>query len=315
MRYGNSPTRRAFLAGAGALATVTVMRSDVFCSIGGKEQTVGFTRRGVEFAFDTGVIRGTLRAGGRSIGAFPLYYRGADRNLVQSYGVCSHYRLLDAHRRFGVAAWEWASTAELLADGSVKAVWSRDEAHPFDMEVTYRLTQPDAIDVVTTVKAARPLSKFEVFLASYFEGFTESFVCVRQQTNQADEVTFLKAEKTAGVWQMFPRDSQAVTVIQDGRWLHPPHPVRWAIMPEFACPVGIRRDPQANLVAIVMSRPEECFAVATPHSGEPHNSLYLSLFGRDVGQDETVTAHARLILAAALSDQEIMKRYREFAAG
>ena len=39
-----------------------------------------------------------------------------------------------------------------------------------------------------------------------------------------------------GVWQAFPRDDQAVSIIQDGRWKIPPSPVDWVIRPRLAKP-------------------------------------------------------------------------------
>ena len=40
---------------------------------------------------------------------------------------------------------------------------------------------------------------------------------------------------------MYPRDSAAVGLIQDGRWKQPPNPVDWQIMPELAGAVAMRR--------------------------------------------------------------------------
>ena len=46
----------------------------------------------------------------------------------------------------------------------------------------------------------------------------------------------MPADKSAGVWQAFPRDDQAVSIIQDGRWKFQPNPVDWVIMPHLAKP-------------------------------------------------------------------------------
>jgi len=308
--------RRAFLRQCGALCCGGIGLSlNVRGETSGEEARLAFRPDGDGFAFDTGLLRGTLRQKGRPIGMAPLYYKDFSSDLSQPYGVCSHYRLLDAETRYGVAAWDWSGTAELLSDGSVKALWTRDETHPFDLQAHYRWHAPDVLEVLTTVVAAKPLQKFEVFLASYFNGFADSFVWARSSPAASREATFMKAEQKNGVWQMFPRDELAIKLIQDGRWSRPPHPVNWAIMPFFAAPLAMRRDAETGLVAVVMSRPEDCFAVATPYSGEGHRSLYFSLLGRDLEPERPVTAEVRLIIGHALIDEVIVDRYRQYAGG
>ena len=225
-------------------------------------------------------------------------------NLARSVGLFSHYRLLDATTRYGVAGWDWASTTERLPDGAVVARWTSDAVHPFDMTATYRWSAPNALDVTTSVTARKGLKRFEVFLASYLEGFAAAFAYTKQG--------FLEAKKEAGVWQAFPRDADAEKIISDGRWKHPPNPVDWVIRPALAAPLGLRRDAASGLAALVMASPQDCFAVSMPFSEEPHRSLYLSLFGRDLKNGETATARARLVLGRNISDEQAVKLYAAF---
>jgi hypothetical protein len=167
---------------------------------------------------------------------------------------------------------------------------------------------------MTTVIAARRLQKFEVFLASYFQGFADSFVYVRGCSATGGLPGFLKAEEKNGVWQMFPRDEAAIQTIRDGRWSRPPHPVEWAIMPFFEYPLAIRRDSETGLVAAIMSRSQECFAVATPYSGEGHRSIYFSLFGQDLEPEQPVTASLRLVIGQSLDDEAIVRRYHSYVS-
>jgi hypothetical protein len=83
-------------------------------------------------------------------------------------------------------------------------------------------------------------------------------------------------------------------------------------MPRLANPLAVRRAPAAGLTAVVMSPASDCFAVCTPQQSDPHNSLYLSLFGRDLKEGETARARARLVIAPGLSEAEIAKEWREF---
>ena len=61
-----------------------------------------------------------------------------------------------------------------------------------------------------------------------------------------------------------------------------------------------------------MASPQDCFAIATPHAGEGHYSLYLSLFGHNIKAGETATAHTRLIITTGASDNQVLARYRQY---
>jgi hypothetical protein len=262
-----------------------------------------------EFAFDTGVLKGKLRAGGESRGLSSVVYVPTGVRLDSSMGLFGHYRVFTANKRYGTAAWHWPSEARLRPDGSVEVHWPAAEDRPFELSAVYRWAAPDTMDLETSVLAKADLSKFESFLASYFApSFTNSTVYVRSNGRQ-----FLTAaDRADGIWQAFPRDDDAVAMIQDGRWTFPPSPVEWAIRPRLAKPLGIRRCPENDLRAIVMSRPEDCFAVLTPFETEPHRSMYLSLFGKDLKAGATARARARLVVGDDLAGETIDRRYAEF---
>ena len=258
-----------------------------------------------EFTFDTGVLGGTLRPGGRSSGLNPLRIDG--QQIAGNFGIVSHYRLLTPTVRYGHAAWDIPSTAT-LADGAVEARWPAAKDRPFEIHVRYRWAAPDALDVVSTVKAQADLPKFELFLASYFSGFERAFAYAQEE----GKAGFVEAVKERGVWQMFPRDPKGVELIQDGRWKLPPHPVDWKIMPRLAGALAMRRDAKTGLAALVMARPGDCFAVAMPFGAEGHRSLYLCLLGRDIPGGQSATAHARLVVAKGTTDQQAIERYEQF---
>ena len=271
-----------------------------------------FAVEGKEFRFDTGLVRGTLRPQGKSLGLTAVVDVASGTALSGAYGLVSHYRLLDTEARYGGGAWDWSSAARLLADGAVEAVWTADQGHPFDLKAVYRWAAPGTLDVTTTVTAKKDLSRLEVFLASYFAGFPASFVYVKACPETGGKPGFLEAKKAAAVWQMCPRDDDAVKLITDGRWKRPPSPVDWKLMPPLAGPLGMRRSAKLGLAALVMAPPDDCFAVATPYGEEGHGSLYLSLFGRDFKQGETATARSRLVIARDLTDDKAIALYEAY---
>jgi hypothetical protein len=257
-----------------------------------------------EFAFDTGVLKGKLRADGKTRGLSSVVHLPTGATLDSSMGLFGHYRVFSANKRYGTAAWDWPSEAKLRLDGSVEVRWPSAEDRPFELRAVYRWAAPNILDLETSVQANTNLAKFESFLASYFaEGFTNS--CVYVQSNSQP---WLKAaDSSGGIWQAFPRDDQMVAIIQDGRWKYQPYPVDWTIGPLLAKPLGVRRCPANGLSALLMSPPQDCFAVSTPFENEPHRSMYLSLFGKDLKTGETARARARLIIALELSDAETVR--------
>lgn len=278
---------------------------------GAAENKLVFTAAGKEFHFDTGALRGTLRGDGRSKGLFPLHDGESGNALGKINGVFSHYRLLDNQARYGTAAWDWVSEAKLLDCGDVEVSWTADKDHPFDMMAVYHWVAPNTLDLFTRLTARKELRGLEIFLASYFEGFPTTSVYAKDPA-AGGKPAFLAANKSAATWHMFPRDEEAVKMIQDGRWKRPPHPVEWTIRPVLAAPLAVRRDAVRGMAAVIMARAADCFAVAVPHDEEGHRSVYLSLFGRDFKPGESAEARTRLVIGRGITDEKVMALYDVF---
>ncbi len=266
-----------------------------------------------QYVFDTGVLRGELRQAERTIGLTSLVHVPSGTRLDGTYGIFSYYRVFTTNKRYGHAAWEWPCASKLLPDGTVQIFWPADANRPIEMSATYRLSGPNTIDLETAVKAQQDLPQFEVFLASYFrETFPVPCVYVRENPEAQGKPGLLTAKKSLGAWQMFPRDSQVLPLIRDGRWKQEPNPVEWVIMPYMAAPVGVRRSAATGPAAILMAPPEDCFAISTPYEGEGHYSLYMSLFGRDIKAGQKAKARSRLVIAAGASNEQVLDLYKEY---
>jgi hypothetical protein len=259
------------------------------------------------FEFNTGELKGLLRSEGRSIGLLPVTHVPSGATLTHSMGLFSIYRVYSDGRRYRNGLWDWPSEARSTDDGAVEVLWPVAADRPFAVRAVYRWVASNTLDMEITITADQDLHGFEAFLAAYFgEGLTNSTVLVKGGR-------FMAAERANGRWQMFPRDPDAVSLIQDGRWAIPPHPVDWAIQPEFEQPVAIRRDPASGLTAAVMAPGEDCFAVATPEQADSHRSIYLSLFGRDVKQGEIARARARLVILSSPDETTVRALYRGYS--
>lgn len=279
-----------------------------------KRSPLAFAAAGTNgFTFDTGVLRGRLRADGRSKGLSSVEHIATGIRLDRSMGLFGHYRLFTADKRYGGGAWDWPSDATLRPDGSVEARWPATGERPFDLRAIYRWASPATLDLETIVQAKTNLAKFESFLASYFAGnFTNSLAYVAKPPGKPEVAGFMAAEPGAGLWQAFPRDEAAAAIFHDGRWTIPPNPVDWVQMPRLARPLGIRRDPVVGLAAVIMSPPADAFAVCTPHQTEGHYPMYLSLFGCDLKAGETARARARLLIVEKLSYADAVKAYEHY---
>jgi hypothetical protein len=270
---------------------------------------LAFTAAGKQYDFDTGVLKGTLHEGGRSVGLRPVLECAAGTSVAAALGLFSPYRLLAADARFGTAAWDWPSQAQLLSDGAVEVHWAAAKDYPLDLTAVYRWSAPNVLDFQAAVKPQQDVRRFELFLASYFEGFPASFVYVGENPDAGGKPGFMEAKRSAGDWQAFPRDADAVQMIGDGRWKRPPNPVDWKIMPRMAAPAALRRDAKTGLAAVFMSPAEDCFAISTPFGEEGHRSMYLSLFGRDLKAGQAASARARLVIGRGISDAQAIALY------
>ena len=265
------------------------------------------------YEFDTGILRGGLRLAGKGLGMTSAVHVPTGTTLSGAYGILSYYRVFTTNKRYGTAAWSWPGTSKLLPDGAVQVTWPEADDRPFEMVAVYRFRDDSTLDVETIVKANEDLSKFEVFLASYFdESFPLTKVLVTPDPKIVGKRTFLTAKKSFGNWQMFPRNNDVLSIIRDGRWQKQPNPVDWKIMPPMAKPIALRRGDKAAPTAILMAPPDDCFAISTPYEGEGHYSTYFSLFGHDIEAGQTARARLRLVVTNAASNREILSLYRKY---
>lgn len=262
-----------------------------------------------EFRFDSGPLHGVFREGGASLGLTPVESAAREVEIAKTPGLLSYYRIFTTKHRHGESMRGVPSDAAIRDPKTLQVRWEPGEDRPFTLTATYRWAAPDTLDLETVVEAKADLPDFEVFLSSYS---TELFPATQVYARLPEGGNgFMPADTEQGTWHMFPRDEHAVKLIQDGRWAIDPSPVEWVIRPAFAAPLLFRRTTNTNLAIVLMSRPEDCFAVATPCANEAHYSMYFSLFGRTLAAGETARAVTRM-LVSELSDSAILARYEAF---
>lgn len=276
--------------------------------------------------FDTGVFRGSVRLDGKSQGIPSLIHIPTGINVAAEPklpGLLSYYRIFSTGKRYTHAARDWPVTFKILEDGALRIAFAPAPEHPLELTGTFRWSAPDTLDLETTVTPQVDLPKFEVFLSSYLAKGYEGSVYLKPNRYSKTKPTFIRtnwSELTDGNYLIFPRELTDLPMIYDGRWEIGPSPVTWAFSRYLEAPVGVRRNAENGLAIAWMARPEDCFAIALPYNKQPpdgvsgHESLYLSLFGRDLPADQTATARCRMIVGKDLTDEVILDRYQAYAA-
>jgi len=265
---------------------------------------LGFKESGRGYKFDTGVLKGELRRDGKSFGGTPVTDVKSGEQIAAPLGLLTPYRLLDSNARYLPDARGWKSEARLLADGAVQVNWMADDKHPFDLQIVYRWSTAEALNAVVTITARKLLPKFEVFMTCYFNGFN---LC-----HGSGREGLVAADHKLGDWLCFPRDDEARKLISDGRWKYAPNPVEFIPVENYRYPFGVRANLDNGLTGIMMSQPQDCFAVLMPYHEDNHYSLYLSLFGYDIKSGDSATARCRVVIGRNLSEKDIFKAYEEF---
>ena len=280
------------------------------------------------YGFDTGAVRGKIRTSGGSQGIIELVHAVSGVAVAQGRGlpgIFSYYRVFSTDSRHGDAVRDWPNKTRLLPDGALEVFWpaALAQEHPLEITAVFRWHGPEVLDLRTVIRPQKDMPGCEVFVSSYFPPGFRALVYVKPNMFSPGKPEFLAADVNPlvdGSYLMFPRDRQAAQMIFDRRWEFPPNPVQWSITRYLASPIAMRRDDKSGVAAILMSPPEDCFAVATPYNKTPpdgvagHQSLYLSLFGRDVRAGQTARARARLVIGRGLSDAEVVRMYGEYVA-
>jgi hypothetical protein len=274
------------------------------------------------YVFDTGLFRGRMRVDGRSQGIASIVHGPTAAEMVVTPGVFSFYRVFSTSIRYGHEVRDWPVEARVLEDGGLEIRFPPAADHPMEVSGIFRWRSADTLDLETRVKAAGALPCLELFLSSYFaEGFDASVYVKRNLYGTGEPAAILPvdwSELLDGNYVMFPRDAESLRMLYDGRWEIPPSPVTWAFVRYLAAPIAVRRQANTGLTAVLMSSPDDCFALSAPYNRAPpdnvssHRSLYISLFGRDLPAGQVATARCRLILAKDLSSKAILQRYTEY---
>lgn len=285
------------------------------------------------YDFETSELKGSLRAHSPDPqvdirhGISDLVHKSSGVSIIHpKYSALNLFRLFATHSGLGEPRL-FERTAS--ADGDTLTVnWGPADEHFASIEAVYQIKEPNLIDLTITVSAEATYESYETFLSNYFDPplLAHVYLATERYTKEADEVELVAPVENPVFKSMglvYTRDAHAARRCVDGRWERKEmgHPTaQFRPQREYAVPVAFQADLERRVAAVLMSRPEDCFAVTSGYDTDDpedawkvQNPLYLSLFGNDFVPGTERTAHVRLAITAL--DEEMsqpLALYRQF---
>ncbi|MBM4081509.1 MAG: hypothetical protein FJ278_17530 [Planctomycetes bacterium] len=253
--------------------------------------------------FETEELSGFIQPEGARHGVKQLLHKPTGVQVVHpKYDALNLFLQFSTNLCMGSAR-EKARTVR-ATDATLEVRWPPTDDHRVEMVARYAVKEPNIIDLTITVRPQWPYPAYELFLSNYFDTSLRPHVFVQgcPYTNPPNQPQWTAPEVNdvyLGTGLVFPRDPHAARLSVDGRWARLKAKVLYQWNPQrfYEKPVVFQADPARRVAAVLMSRPEDCFAVVTGyHSQNPNdpfaaqNPMYLSLFGDDLmpGQERTV---------------------------
>lgn len=276
------------------------------------------------WSFETDELTGLLDPTGARHGIKSLTHRATGVDVVhEKYDLLNLFLLFAQNRCMG-AARDYEREIDAGED-RLTVTWPANETHRAQLTAVYELSGPNTIDLTITVHSDWPYPKYEVFLSNYFNAAMTSRVylqaCPYVDPPDAPQwVAPVANDVFAGTGLVFPRDFHAARNSVDGRWTGIWALYQWNPQRFHELPICIQVDEASGVAAVLMSRPEDCYAVVTgyanAHPDDPfgnQNPMYLSLFGEDLSPGDERTTHVRLaVLELDEALQCPLEAYAEF---
>jgi hypothetical protein len=243
----------------------------------------------------------------------------------EKYDLLNLFLLFAKNRCMG-AARDYERTIEVAGDRAT-ITWPANETHQAEVIAVYELSGPNTIDLSVTVRSQWPYPKYEVFLSNYFNRSMRPHVYLQEcpwvdPPDAPQWAAPVANDVFAGTGLVFPRDFHAARNSVDGRWTGIWALYQWNPQRMYELPLCMQADADTGVAAVLMSRPEDCYAVVTgyadAHPDDPfgnQNPMYLSLFGEDLSPGDESTADVRLAIIELDDEmQRPLEAYEKFVA-
>ena len=297
--------------------------------------SLSFDAENSVYTFETSELRGALRAQSPDPqvdirhGISDLVHKPSGVSIIHpKYSALNLFRLFATHSGLGEPR---LFERTVSVDGDTLTVhWGPADEHFASIEAVYQIKEPNLIGLTITVTAEATYESYEIFLSNYFDPplLAHVYVATDRYTREPGSEELIAPQENPvfkGMGLVYTRDAHAARRCVDGRWERKEmgHPTaQFRPQREYAVPVAFQADMEKRVAAVLMSRPEDCFAVTSGYNTDDpedawkvQNPLYLSLFGSDFVPGTERTAHVRLAITA-LDDEmsQPLALFRQFLA-
>jgi hypothetical protein len=263
------------------------------------------------FTFESDVFRGSLQPSGHRQGIRSLIHKPTGLSLVHpDFSLLNLYLIFATGQCIASAR---AFKRSVSTDGATVCVHcDPTHQHRAELNLTYRIAHPNAIDLVVDVCTRDTYRGYEALVSNYFDLAFKPQFCV-------SESTLSKASQTAHWYTpvaqhqhrdnalIFARDPLASQLHRDGRWSN----YQWKTHGYYAYPIALQVHPEHRIALALMTRAEMCPSFSwtigiadiqqgsygSDHLDDPHkarNPIYASLFGGDFFAPQHYSTRIRL---------------------
>ena len=275
------------------------------------------------FDFATDEMEGTIRLDGSYHGVSRLVDKRTGMQVIDSrYSALNLFKLMSVNLVMGQPRLMERTTSS--GDVWAEVSWPATDAHLGELTARYEVSGQNSVDVVVTLESNSHYGAYELFMSSYFDGTLRPHVYLKPRIGDEPQLVLPSVNDVfRDTVLVFPRDALAARHCVDGRWERSERGVPWVQM----CPVrrygyclAFLTNPDEDLGVVLMSRPEDCYAISTRYHGETpedrltdYSAFDLSLFGDDVRPGDVRTVRVRLAITA-LDDEmsQPLEMYRRF---
>lgn len=274
--------------------------------------------------FETEELKGRLLCNGSQHGICSLARKERPIEAANpDWCLFNLYRWLSRDRYHGMprqTPFSWEASAQQIC-----LRWEPYPEHQATTIATYRLYEPNAVELDIRVVPHAAYLEYELFLSGYLTSGWVPEVIIKPTMHAQD--SFPSAlipqanEFLRGCYLYYPQHQAGVRRLFDGRWQRGGYPTHWATGRFFARALVNYRHLSSGQCCLALAKQADCFAIGSSYvtddpqdSVAAHRAMYFSLFGQDTLPGFPLITRLRLYLLAS-SDEKMRERlYADFQA-
>ncbi len=258
------------------------------------------------FDFETKQMSGTIRLDGAYHGVSKLTDKRTGKQVIDArYSALNFYKIMSVNQVMD----EPRKMERTITFGAqwAQVKWAATDSHQGELTARYEIVKPNAVDLTLTIRSKGTYSAYEVFMPNYFDKSFQPHIYLWTRGRRAEELVLPRVNDVfRETVLVFPRDAHVARHCIDGRWDRS----EWNRSTVQMCPVrhysrclAFMADKEKQLGVVLMSRPQDCYAISTRYHAEKdsdrltsYSAFDLSLFGDSLIPGDERTVKVRLAL-------------------